>query len=130
MWDANNHALHVGPHIWNVEMEDVYLLVGLSKRGSQIVLVGHRGTNLSIDEYMDQYCRVRARKRSGKIPIKDVVSHPLRMIFFTITKLVGSVDPHLDSKAHMAYNLECLEPKVFNWCEEFLGKLKYQITKC
>ena len=49
---------------------------------------------------------------------------------FTITKLEGSIYLHLDSKAQMAYGLECLEPNVFNWCEGILLNLKDQITKC
>ena len=130
MWDGNDQAFHVGPHILKVEIEYVYFLIGISKWGDQILLVGHKGTDLSTEEYMARYYRVRAQKISGKIPIKDVVICPLHMILFTITKLVGTTSPHLDSKAQMDYGIECLEPKVFNWCEGFLVNLKDKITKC
>lgn len=29
----------------------------------------------------------------------------------------------------MQYALECLEPKVFNWCEVVLSSMKEQLTK-
>jgi hypothetical protein len=82
------------------------------------------------DEYIAQYCREGTRKSSGKIPIKDIIDHPLCMILFTITKLAGSTGPHLASKSQMVYAIECLEPRVFNWCGGLLVNLKDQITKC
>lgn len=47
MWDDNDQEFHVGPEILKVEIEDVYLIIGFSKRGSKIMLIGHRGINLS-----------------------------------------------------------------------------------
>ena len=41
MWDANDQAFHVGPHILNVKVEGRYFLIGLSNLGSWIVLDGH-----------------------------------------------------------------------------------------
>ena len=52
MWDANDQAFHVDPHILNVEVEDLYFLRELSKSGYWIMLVGHLVTDLSTDEYM------------------------------------------------------------------------------
>ena len=51
------------------------------------------------------------------------------MILFTIAKLAGSVTLHLTNRSYMQYALECLEPKVFNWCEAVLSSLKEQLTK-
>lgn len=99
MWDANDWEFHVDPHISSVEVEDTYFLTRLSKREAWIVLVGHQGIDLSMDEYMARYYIVGDHKSSGKIPIKDVVSCPLYMILFTIGKLESSASPHLYSKA-------------------------------
>lgn len=38
------------------------------------MLAGHRGTNLTTDEYMAQYRRAGTQKRSGNISVKDVAS--------------------------------------------------------
>lgn len=129
MWDHIDQAFHVAPHILSVEIKDVYFLIGLSMRGAWTILIVHRGTNLSTDEYIARYYIVVTQKSSENIMIKDIVSHPLLMILFTITKLVGSNGPHLASKAQMAYVLEFLEPKVFNWHEYFLVNFKDQVTK-
>ena len=53
MWDANDQVFHVDPHILCVEIEDVYFLIGLSKRGVRIILVGHRGTKFTTKGYID-----------------------------------------------------------------------------
>ena len=33
MWDVNAQTFRVGPHILKIEMEDIYFLTSLSKRG-------------------------------------------------------------------------------------------------
>lgn len=76
MWDDNNQAFHVSPYILNVEIEDVYFLIGPSRQGAWIVLACDWETDLSTDEHMDEYCRVGTQKRNGKIPIKDIASSP------------------------------------------------------
>jgi hypothetical protein len=38
--------------------------------------------------------------------------------------------PHLASKSQMAYAVECLEPKIFNWCAGFLTNVKDHISRC
>jgi hypothetical protein len=99
MWNTNDQVFHVRPHTLGIEMEDVYFLIGLSKRGEPIMLIGHQDTEMMTDEYIAQYCRDGTRKRSGKIPIKDIMDRPLCTILFTITKLAGSTWMHLASKS-------------------------------
>jgi hypothetical protein len=53
---------------------------------------------MSTEEYITQYVGKEPEKVSGKIPIKDIIDRPLRMILFTITNLEGSTGPHLASK--------------------------------
>lgn len=79
---------------------------------------------------MEEFCRVGTRKVSGKIPIKYVGSIPLSTILFTITNLIGFTGPHLALKSKMEIEMECLEPKVFNWSYVVLINLKDQISRC
>jgi hypothetical protein len=44
--------------------------------------------------------------------------------------MVGSAAPHMDLQSHFQYALECMEPRVFNWCEGVLKNMKKQLTKC
>ena len=43
MWDVNDQVFHVGPHVLKMELEDIYFLIGLSKKGETISFSGHRG---------------------------------------------------------------------------------------
>jgi hypothetical protein len=38
MWDINEQAFHVGVHTLTLEIDDIYFLMGLSRRGSQVSL--------------------------------------------------------------------------------------------
>ena len=130
MWDVNDQVFWVDPHILKLELEDIYFLMGLSKRGEAITFSGHQGSEYSTDDYIDEFCRVGACKVSGKIPIKDVTSLPLRTILFTLTKLEGSTGPNLALKSQMALAIECLELKMFSWSHGLLVNLKDQLNKC
>ena len=48
---------------------------------------------------------------------------------FTFAILDGSVALHFVNRSYMQYTLECLEPKVFNWCDAILPVIKEQLTK-
>lgn len=43
--------------------------------------------------------------------------------------MADSMTLHLVNRSYMQYALECLEPKVFNWCEIVLSLWKEQLTK-
>ena len=68
MWDINDQALDVGPHIFKLEIKDIYFLTELSKRGDPLVLGSHREIDFSIEDYIAEYCREGTHKVSGKIP--------------------------------------------------------------
>jgi hypothetical protein len=42
----------------------------------------------------------------------------------------GSAAPHMALQSYFQYALECMEPRVFNWCEGVLKSMKKQLTKC
>jgi hypothetical protein len=76
------------------------------------------------------HCIPGSRLVGGRIVIKDVRDLALRSILFSITNLAGSTSAHLASKSQMAYALQCVEPRLFNWSAGFLQNVKDQITKC
>lgn len=130
MWDVDGQFFLVGGNVLTIEVEDLYFLTGLSRRGASISLAGSSGDAKSTDEYIALHCRRGTKKSGNKIPIKDVTSLPLQTILFTITRVAGSLGPHLASKSQMKYALECLGPTIFNWCQGLLVNLKDQVTKC
>ena len=81
-------------------------------------------------DYIKQFFRPSTQpSKDWKINIRDVGDFPLRTILFMIKKLAGCVTLHLANRSYMQYALECLEPKVSNWCEAVLSLLKEQLTK-
>ena len=98
-----------------ITVEDVYFLIGLSRRGLPISLSGSTVGGETARDYILQYCYAGAEpSKYGKINIRTVRDLPLRTILFTIAKLAGTVTLHVANIYYMQYALECLDPTVFN----------------
>ena len=54
MWDPDQENFVVGVHILPIEIKDIYFLIGLSMRGSPVVLSEARGGEVSLDDIIDQ----------------------------------------------------------------------------
>jgi hypothetical protein len=83
-----------------------------------------------MDYYIAHHCVPGTEKHSGKFSRRDVRDFPLRTILYTITQMARSVAPHMDLQIQFQYAIECMEPRVFNWCEGLLKNMKKQLTKC
>jgi hypothetical protein len=93
-------------------------------------LSGFIGGGEKTENYIAQHCIVGIRKCRGKIPIKNVRDLSLRTILLTITRVVRSAIPHLATRSHMQYVVDCMVPTMFNWCEGLLEIMKDQLKKC
>ena len=82
-----------------------------------------------MDDIIDQDCGLGTESQSGKLRIQSIVDLPLRIVVYTIGKVAGTRASHLTIKSHMLYDLQCMEPTVFNWCEGMLVCLKSQLNK-
>ena len=91
-----------------------------------MVLTGLSGGEMFVDDLIDEYYVVGTRSQGGKIPIKHIVDRPLRTVAFMIEKVVGNMASHQTTHAHMLYEVECMDPKIFNWSEGLLLSLKNQ----
>ena len=108
----------------------IYFLTGLSRHGAPLSLSGSAHGGESMREYIRRHCREGSQPSTdGKINIQDVTDWPLRTILFTFARLAGSSALHIANRSYMQYALECLEPKVFNWCDAVLSVMKEQLTK-
>ena len=102
-------------------VEDIYFLIGLSRRGLPISLSGSALGGETVRDYILQHCHPGTEpSKDGKINIRNVRDFPLRTILFTIAKLSGSATLHVANISYMKYALECLETIVFNWAEVVL----------
>jgi hypothetical protein len=98
LWDINEQGFRIGAQLLTIELEDVYFLTGLSKRGVPIAFTGQRTLPEQVDVYLARHCVPGARLVGGRIPIKDIRDLALRSIFFAITSTTGSTSAHLASR--------------------------------
>jgi hypothetical protein len=130
LWDVAEQGFRIGTQLLTIELEDVYFLTGLSKRGVPISFSGQRALPEQVDVYLARHCIPGARLVGGRIPIKDIRELPLQSILFAITSVTGSTSAHLASRSQVAYGVQCLEPTLFNWSAGFLRNVKEQISRC
>ena len=55
-WDVQEQCFIIGDHKLELELEDIYFLTGLSKRGEHISLFGARQGGLPIASYKQEFC--------------------------------------------------------------------------
>jgi hypothetical protein len=129
MWDAKKQVFHVGVHVLSLDIEDIYFLMGLSRRGAHVTLIGGRGGGLPMSEYIHRHCEPDAERSKGKVAIRDVQDLNLNTILFTIAWMARSTSLHMALQSYFQYAIECMEPQVFNWWDGVLHSMKTQITK-
>ena len=130
MCNPKKKYFEVVSHILTVEVEDIYFLIGLSRRGAPISLTSSRGGDITTLELINHHCVPGTRTLENKIPIKAVMDGPLWTVLFTMQRVSGIQGVHHDSRAHMLYAIEAMEPTLFNWAESLLPIFKDQLTKC
>ena len=84
MWNPEQQYFKVRAHIIIVEVEDIYFLTGLSRRGAPISLTSSRGGDITTRELIDRHCVPGTRTSGKKIPIRAVTDGPLRIVLFTM----------------------------------------------
>jgi hypothetical protein len=95
MWDPDQQVFNVGAHTLTIDIEDIYFLTGLSRRGSHVSLIGSRRGGMKMSEYCREYCVPEAERQKGKVAIWGVTDITLHTILFTIARMAGSVAPHM-----------------------------------
>jgi hypothetical protein len=130
LWDVAEQGFWIGMQLLTIELEDVYFLTGLSKRGVPIAFSGQRALPEQVGVYLARHCVPGERLVGGRIPIKDIRELPLRSNLFSITSVIGSTSTHMASRSQVAYGVQCLEQTLFNWSAGFLRNVKEQVSRC
>jgi hypothetical protein len=119
MWDPDQQVFNVGAHTLTIDIEDIYFLTGLSRRGSYVSLTGSRRGGMKMSEYCHEYCVPEEERQKGKVAIWGVTYITLRTILFMIARMAGSDAPHMALQSYFQYALECLEPRVSTGLMQF-----------
>jgi hypothetical protein len=72
LWDVAEQGFCISTQLLTIELEDVYFLTSLSKRGVPISFTRQRELPEQVDVYLARHCILGARLVGGRIPIKDI----------------------------------------------------------
>ena len=88
-WDHDLGAFDLQGEILEIALEDIYFIMGLSRRRAPVKLEGTgRGSDLlSVQDYINTYCTPGTQKRGTFIPIAHIHSLPLQVLVSTVVRL-------------------------------------------
>lgn len=112
----------------HIDVEDIYFITGLSWRGDIVNLNGRASGCLNILDYIDIYFTRGTNKEISQILIKNKRTFPIKIILFTIVRVVALSTSHQASWLAMFLAVECLHPKVFEWWIGLLAYIKKQLS--
>jgi hypothetical protein len=114
-----------------IEVEDIYFLIGLSRRGEVVDLKScGAGSGMKVEEYIEAHCVARTSMVGSQIPIQAIGNHSLNIIVLILTRIIGSALLHQASRPLMFYSLECVRPTVYDWCTSLMTNMKGQLIEC
>ena len=97
-------------------MEDIYFIIGLSKRGEVLNLHSRGGPRggLTIDEYIVVYCYPDTEKVGSQVPTNAIQVLGLKAILLTLGRIAGLASLHQASQPLMFYAVECMRPTIYD----------------
>ena len=122
MFDLQGESLEI-------TSEDIYFIVGLSRRGAPVNLEGidRGGDPLSVQNYIDIYYAPGTQKRGSCIPIVHIRDIPLQVLTSTIVRVVGSSSLHLTTRNQMRLEVDCMQGALYDWCLGVVPILRKQL---
>ena len=90
MWEPDSQRFLVGDQYLDIEVDDIYFLTGLSRRGEVVEFGGRGGGGEPVESYIRDLCAEGTHRQGGKLPIQHVTDIPLRTILYTVTRIAGS----------------------------------------
>ena len=112
-----------------IELEDIYFITRLSRRGEVVNLhsCGPRG-GMTVDEYIAVYCYPDMEKVGSQIPTNSIQVLGLKAIQLTLGRIACLASLHQASQPLMFYAVECMRPTVYDWSTALLGNMKHQLS--
>ena len=72
-WDLDSESFHIDGMLLSIEIEDIYFIIGLSRRGEVVNLRSCKpGGGLTIDEYIVAYFFPDTKKVGSQIPTNSI----------------------------------------------------------
>ena len=95
-WDHDLGMFNIQGETLELTAEDIYFITRLSHRGAPMNLegTGRGGDPLSVQNYVDVFCRPGTPKKGSSILIADIQDFTLQVLTSTIVRLAGSAGLH------------------------------------
>ena len=105
MWEPDSQRFLVGDQLLDIEVDDIYFLIGLSHRGERVEFNDREGGGELVESYIKDLCANGTHRQGGKLSIQHVMDIPLRTILYTMTCIADSTSAHLDSKSQVLMSI-------------------------
>jgi hypothetical protein len=114
-WDPYSESFNLDGQPLRIEVEDIYILTGLLRRGEVVNLKAQgAGSGMKIEEYIDAHCITGTEKVRSQLPIRAINNLSLNIVVFVLTQITGLTSLHQASRSLMFYSVECLRPTVYD----------------
>ena len=89
-WDPDSDSFHIDGMSITIEVEDIYFITGLSRRGEMVNLCsrGPRG-GMTIDEYIAVYFYPDTETVGSQVPTNSIWVMGLKAILLTLGRIAG-----------------------------------------
>ena len=131
-WDPDSKSFRLDSMSLTIEVEDIYFITGLSRRGETVNLRarGGPGHGLTIDEYIAVYCYPETEKVGIQVPTNAIQVLGLKAILLMLGRIAGLASLHQASRPLMFYAVECMTPTIYDWSTSLLSNMKHQLSEC
>ena len=125
-WDPESESFQIDGMSLTIEVEDIYFITGISRRGEVVNLCsrGGPGGGLTIDEYIMVYCFSDTEKVGSQILTNSIQVPGLKAILLELGRIAGLASLHQASRSLMFYAVECRRPTVYDWSTALLSNMK------
>ena len=93
-WEPDQDCFIIDQMPIRIEVEDIYFITGLSRRGEPVDLHGKPLGGLTVEDYVHVYCVEGSKKVGTQIAIKDLRDLHMKILLFTIGRVAGSASLH------------------------------------
>ena len=95
-WDPDSESFQIDGMSLTIEVEDIYFITGISRRGEVVNLHfrGGLGGGLTINEYIAVYCYPDIAKVGSQVLTNAIEVLGLKAILLTLGKITGLAPLH------------------------------------
>ena len=94
-WDPDSESFHIDGMSLTIEVEDIYFITGLSRRGEVVNLCSRRPRGgLTIDEYIVVYYFLDIERVGSQIPTNSIQVPGLKAILLALGRIAGLASLH------------------------------------